>query len=234
VDPVPGNGDEDLLEADHRDAESLRGDQERVARMSAELLSGFRALHGVRHGVTMFGSARVREGHPDYARAREIGAALGRDGCTIITGGGPGLMEAANRGARDVGARSVGLSIDLPFHERENPYLDLRVRFHYFFARKVCFVRYAMAFVVMPGGFGTLDELFEALVLIQTGKVRDFPVLVVDGDVYDPLWVWVRERLAGGGFISPGDPDLVTFCDGPEAVVNCVRRAAAAQDARAA
>ena len=136
-------------------------------------------MAGVGRAVAVFGSARTREGHPTYALAREIGRALGEAGFTVITGGGPGAMEAANRGARDAGARSIGLTIDLPTTEPPNPYLDRKLDFHYFFARKVMFVRYSSAFVVLPGGFGTLDELFEALTLIQTGKIRHFPVVLV-------------------------------------------------------
>jgi uncharacterized protein (TIGR00730 family) len=147
----------------------------------------------------------------------------------VITGGGPGLMEAANRGARDVGARSIGLNIELPFEQHANPYLDLSLTFRYFFARKVCFVRYAMGFVVLPGGFGTLDELFEALVLIQTAKVRHFPVLLVGREHWGPLWAWVQERLVAGGYVSPEDLELVELLDDPEAVARRMRQAALAQ-----
>src|SRR4051812_22605548 len=176
---IPLTPDEELLGAESPGVQSLHTDSDRLARMTADLKMGFDALAGTQCGVTVFGSARIPADDPQYALGRSVGAALGRAGFTVITGGGPGLMEAANRGARDAGARSVGLNIELPFEQFANPYLDLSLNFRYFFARKVCFVRYAVGFVVLPGGFGTLDELFEALVLIQTDKVRHFPVLLV-------------------------------------------------------
>jgi uncharacterized protein (TIGR00730 family) len=230
----PATPDEELLSAELPTVRSERTDEERVERMCADLMAGFKALAGTTCGVTVFGSARTPADDPHYELARTIGAELGRAGFTVITGGGPGLMEAANRGAREVGARSVGLPIELPFEERLNPYLDVTVRFRYFFARKVCFVRYANAFVVLPGGFGTLDELFEAVVLIQTGKVRDFPVVLVDRAHWAPLWDWVRGALVRGGYISPGDPDVVTICDRAEEAVEQVMRGAIAQGALAA
>ena len=197
--------------------------------MRADLEMGFDALAGLGCGVSVFGSARVPEDDPDYALGRAVGAALGRAGLTVITGGGPGLMEAASRGARDVGARSIGLNIELPFEQHANPYLDLSLTFRYFFARKVCFVRYSCGFVVLPGGFGTLDELFEALTLIQTDKVRQFPVVLVGRHHWGPLWDWVRERLLADGYISPEDLELVTLCDDPEEAVATMRAAGQAQ-----
>jgi uncharacterized protein (TIGR00730 family) len=226
---LPLTYDEELLGADRPVVESLRTDAERLDRMRADLAMGFEAMHGTTCGVSVFGSARVGREEPDYALGRAVGAELGRAGFSVITGGGPGLMEAANRGARDVGARSIGLNIELPFEQFANEYLDVSVTFHYFFARKVCFVRYAIGFVVLPGGFGTLDELFEALVLVQTAKVRQFPVVLVGRHHWEPLWDWVGDRLVGGGYVSPGDLELVSLCDDPGEAVAALRSAAFAQ-----
>ena len=225
---IPLTPDEELLGADRPRIESLHTDDERLERMRGDLEMGFRALEGTR-GVSVFGSARVGTNEPDYALGRAVGAALGRAGFSVITGGGPGLMEAANRGARDVGARSIGLNIELPFEQFANQYLDLSLTFRYFFARKVCFVRYATGFVVLPGGFGTLDELFEALVLIQTDKVRHFPVVLVGRHHWGPLWDWVGDRLVSGGYVSPEDLELVTLCDEPEDAVERLVAGARAQ-----
>src|SRR5688500_5711954 len=197
--------------------------------MAAELREGFAALSGIRQGVAVFGSARTPPGHPRYELAREIGGALGRAGMCVITGGGPGSMEAANRGAHEVGAKSVGLTIDLPFEQVHGRWVDLSVDFHYFFARKVMFVRYSGAFVVLPGGFGTLDELFEALTLIQTGKIRFFPVILVGTDFWCDLHDWLRDRLVAEGTISPDDLELLQVTDSPEEVVAICRAAAEAQ-----
>ena len=226
---LPRTPDEELLGAESPRIESLHTDTERLARMDGDLQMGFDAMAGTTCGVTVFGSARVPHDDPEYALGRAVGAALGQAGFTIITGGGPGLMEAANRGARDVGARSIGLNIELPFEQHANPYLDLSLTFRYFFARKVCFVRYAMGFVVLPGGFGTLDELFEALVLIQTDKVRQFPVLLVGRDHWGPLWEWVEQRLVRGRYVSPEDLDLVELLDDPDEVADRMRQAARVQ-----
>ena len=191
--------------------------------MRAELDYGFDVMRQVTRGVAVFGSARTPQDHPRYALGREVGRALGAAGFTVITGGGPGAMEAANRGAQDAGAMSVGLSIDLPFEQGLNPYLDLSVDFHYFFARKVMFVRYSGAFVVLPGGYGTLDELFEALTLIQTGKIREFPVVLMDSGYWGGLVGWLRERMLVEGNISPVDVDLLHVTDSvDEAVAICV------------
>ena len=156
-------------------------DAERMRHVAAELAMGFGALSGITRAVTVFGSARTPPEHPLYAQARALGACLGRAGYAVITGGGAGIMEAANRGAHDVGATSVGCNIELPHEQAFNPYVDIRLQFDHFFARKVMFVRYASAFVICPGGFGTLDELFEALTLTQTGTIRHFPLLLLGG-----------------------------------------------------
>jgi uncharacterized protein (TIGR00730 family) len=194
--------------------------------MREELEAGFARLSGVRRGVAVFGSARTPEGHPRYEQARAIGRALGRAGFTVITGGGPGAMEAANRGARDAGAPSVGLTIDLPFEQGQNRWVDLAVDFHYFFARKVMFVRYSGAFVVLPGGYGTLDELFESLTLIQTGKIRFFPVVLFGSDYWAGLVDWLRDAMLAAGNISPQDLGLLRVTDSVDEAVSICRAAA--------
>jgi uncharacterized protein (TIGR00730 family) len=197
--------------------------------MAEELRRGFRALAGVRRGVSVFGSARTPPDHPRYEQARRIGEALGRAGFCVITGGGPGAMEAANRGAHEAGGKSVGLNIDLPFEQGMNPYVDLAVDFHYFFARKVMFVRYSSAFVVLPGGYGTLDELFEALTLIQTQKIRFFPVVLLGSEYWAGLVDWLRERMLAEGNISPADLDLLHITDSVDEVVAICSAAAERQ-----
>jgi hypothetical protein len=222
----PQDPDEELLAADLPTVESEITDAQRVERMRGELEYGFATLGGVYRAVAVFGSARTRPGEPNYEQGVAVGRALGEAGFAVITGGGPGSMEAANRGAQEAGARSIGLTIDLPQEQGDNPYLDVSVDFHYFFARKVMFVRYSGAFVVLPGGYGTLDELFEALTLIQTGKIRFFPVILVGVDHWSGLVGWLRERLADGGFISPGDMDLLRCTDSIDEVVEICRAAA--------
>jgi uncharacterized protein (TIGR00730 family) len=183
-------------------------DADRVRDIAQELAGGFDALAGVGRAVTIFGSARTPREHPHYALVREVGACLGRRGWAVITGGGPGLMEAANRGARDVGAQSIGCNIELPREQRQNEYLDIALTFKHFFARKVMFVRYASAFVIAPGGYGTLDELFEALTLIQTATIRHFPVILLDGageGEWDGLLGWLRTRALADRRIDPED-----------------------------
>jgi uncharacterized protein (TIGR00730 family) len=227
----PLTDDEEVLGAELPSVLSLVTDDQRVTRMKAEIEMGFKALHGIQRGVSVFGSARTPPGSAEYALAREVGRRLGRAGFTVITGGGPGAMEAANRGAHEVGARSVGLNIELPFEQHANGYVDVALEFHYFFTRKIMFVRYANAFVVLPGGFGTLDELFEALTLIQTGKVREFPVCLVDSSYWGSLIDWLRERALADGMISPEDMDLFVVCDDLDEVVERVRAGARAQGA---
>jgi hypothetical protein len=222
----PQDLDEELLAAELPSVVSEITDEQRVARMRDELAAGFEAMADVGRAVAVFGSARTPEGHPNYDLARTLGRELGAAGFTVITGGGPGAMEGAARGAQEAGARSVGLTIDLPFAEPASSYLDRRVDFHYFFARKVMFVRYSSAFVVLPGGYGTLDELFESLTLIQTGKIRHFPVILVGSDFWCGLVDWLRDRLLTAGTISPEDLDLLRVTDSPsEAVAACVAAA---------
>jgi uncharacterized protein (TIGR00730 family) len=197
-------------------------DAERLREIAAEFAMGFDALSGVRRAVTMFGSARTPPSHPYYAMVREVAATLGRAGYAIITGGGAGLMEAANRGARDAGALSVGCNIELPREQHLNAYVDVGLEFRHFFARKVMFVRYACAFVICPGGFGTLDELFEALTLIQTRTIRDFPVILVGTGEWDGLLDWLRARALADGRISGADLSSLHRADDPAAVLDLV------------
>ncbi|HUB74174.1 MAG TPA: TIGR00730 family Rossman fold protein [Solirubrobacteraceae bacterium] len=180
-------------------------DSERIRDVAGEFARGFDALAEVGRAVTVFGSARTPPDHPHYALARAVGACLGHAGYAIITGGGGGIMEAANRGARDAGALSVGCNIELPHEQRLNPYVDLGLRFRHFFARKVMFVRYASAFVICPGGYGTLDELFECLTLIQTQTIRHFPVILVGDGEWDGLIRWLRAGALADGRIDRAD-----------------------------
>jgi uncharacterized protein (TIGR00730 family) len=192
---------------------SLHSDDERITRIERELRRGFERLAGVGRAVCVFGSARTPLDHREYARAREIGRALGEAGYAVLTGGGPGAMEAANRGARDAGAPSIGLNILLPDEQRLNPYVDIGVTFDYFFVRKLMFVRYSSSFVILPGGFGTLDETFEVLTLIQTGEAVDRPVALVGSDYWAGLWRWVDSELLGGGLISRDDFEIASIAD---------------------
>jgi uncharacterized protein (TIGR00730 family) len=173
--------------------------------------------------VTVFGSARFGESHRYYALARRIGSEIARLGFTVVTGGGPGIMEAANRGAREAGGRSVGCNILLPREQAPNRYLDLLVTFRYFFVRKVMLVKYSQAFVILPGGFGTLDEAYEAATLIQTGKIRDFPLIFVGTDYWGPLFDFMREGMLGEGTIDPGDLDRLVLTDSVDEVLDALR-----------
>jgi uncharacterized protein (TIGR00730 family) len=204
-------------------------DDVRLQRIHDEVERGFDALRDVENGVSVFGSARVPAGHRWYELGREVGACLARHGFTVITGGGPGLMEAANRGAQEGGGLSVGLNIQLPHEQRLNPYVDRGLEFHYFFARKLMFVRYARAFVILPGGFGTLDEMTESLTLMQTDRVRHFPTILVGREFWAPLLTWFDDRLEDDGLISPEDKELLLAVDTPEEVCDHVRRASEAQ-----
>ncbi|MFM9997010.1 MAG: TIGR00730 family Rossman fold protein [Phycisphaerales bacterium] len=196
----------------------------RACRIFAECIKGFRALHFVGPCVTVFGSARFKDDHPYYALAREMGSRISKLGFTVMTGGGPGIMEAANRGARDAEGPSIGCNIQLPMEQKPNPYLDKFVEFRYFFVRKVMLVKYSYAFVVMPGGFGTLDELFEALTLVQTGKIRQFPVILMGRDFWKPLLEFLEQRLLAAGTIGREDLDLLTVTDSPDEAVAAIAR----------
>jgi uncharacterized protein (TIGR00730 family) len=226
---IPATLDEELLNSGSPVVVATQSEKERLDRMRAELEHGFEVLGGIGPAVSIFGSARVDEQHPVYDLARRTARMLGEAGFAIVTGGGPGVMEAANRGAREAGATSVGLDIELPFEQMKNPYVDVGLRFHYFFTRKVMFVRYACAFVVFPGGFGTLDELFEALTLIQTGKIQHFPVVLAGLDYWRGLLDWMSERLAGEGNIGPRDLELLSKSDDPAEVVEIVKAGASRQ-----
>lgn len=226
---TPRTEDEELLGAQLPTILAEHTEAERLERIHAELERGFAALSGVRRGVSVFGSARIPPDDPQYALARETARVLGEAGLAIITGGGPGIMEAANRGARDAGAVSVGLNIELPFEQDANAFQDIELHFHYFFTRKLMFVRYANAYVVFPGGFGTLDELFEALVLIQTRKIRDFPVVLVGAGFWSGLVDWLRERVAASRLISDTDLGLMALTDDPDEVRDIVLRAVGRQ-----
>jgi uncharacterized protein (TIGR00730 family) len=208
----------------HRSAPELRfleGPQPRLFeltrafRIFAECVRGFRTLHFVGPCVTVFGSARFAEDHPWYRLGRAVGGELAKVGFTVMTGGGPGIMEAANRGAKDVGGRSVGCNIKLPMEQAPNPYLDSCVEFRYFFVRKVMLVKYSYGFVVLPGGFGTMDELFETLTLIQTDKIRNFPMVLMGRSYWEPLIGFIRDRMLSAGTISAGDLDRFLVTDDP-------------------
>ncbi len=203
--------DEELLRSPF-DLEEARDDQ-RLERIKAEVDRGFDALRDVDDGVSIFGSARIEEGHRWYELCRETAACLSRDGFTVITGGGPGLMEAANRGAAEAGGLSVGLNIELPMEQETNRFVNRGLEFHYFFARKLMFVRYARAFVIFPGGFGTLDELFEGLTLMQTHRIQLFPTILVDTKHWEPLLDWIDEGLRETGLIAPPDMELLVTAD---------------------
>jgi uncharacterized protein (TIGR00730 family) len=209
----PATPDEELLEAETTAILSELTDAQRVLRIQDELRAGFRTLNHIGKAVSFFGSARTPRDHPRYQAAREMARTLGHEGYAIVTGGGPGIMEAANRGAREAGVPSVGLGIDLPGEQGLNEYVDVELNFHYFFARKVMFVRYASGFVVYPGGFGTLDELFEAATLRQTEKIRYFPIVLVGSDYWGGMMTWLRDTVLRDGNIGPGDVNALAVCD---------------------
>jgi uncharacterized protein (TIGR00730 family) len=194
----------------------------RVLRIQAEFVEGFGALATLGPAVSIFGSARTQPGTAEYATALNLAAALAHSGYAVITGGGPGIMEAANRGACEAGGVSVGLGIELPFEQGMNEWVDIGVDFRYFFARKTMFVKYAQAFVVFPGGFGTFDELFEALTLVQTGKVTSFPVVLMGTSYWNGLIAWLRERVVADGNVSPSDLDLIRVTDDVDEAVRIV------------
>ncbi len=200
------------------------GDTWRIFKILAEFVEGFEKLAGIDPAVTVFGSARVKEGDPKYELSREIGRRLAAEGITVVTGGGPGIMEAANRGAFEAGGQSVGLNIELPFEQKINPYVRKSVTFEYFFVRKVMLVKYANAFIILPGGFGTMDELFEALTLIQTGKIMPFPMILVDREYWSGMLDWIKKSMVDNGFISKQDLNYIQSVDTAEEVITIVRQ----------
>jgi uncharacterized protein (TIGR00730 family) len=216
---VPSSADEEIIYAESRLVATERDDAERLQRVQHELELGFRELGEIGPAICLFGSARLTEETPEYQRSREMGRALGEAGFAVITGGGPGLMEAANRGAQDVGALSVGLNIELPHEQALNPYVDLGIEFHYFFTRKLMFVRYSDALVVFPGGFGTLDELFEVLTLIQTGKAVDHPVVLEGSAFWSGLIEWIEEFPLAQGMLTQEDLAQAEVADGVDDVM---------------
>ncbi len=232
ADPEPRPADAAGLVAETEEGRFLVGPQPRLrelaraVRIFLECVKGFRALHFIGPCVTVFGSARFREDNPYYALAREVGSRLARKGYAVMTGGGPGIMEAANRGAREAGGRSVGCNIELPHEQHPNPYLDVFVDFRYFFVRKVMLVKYSYAFVLMPGGFGTMDEIFETATLIQTGKIERFPLVLMGREYWDELLDFMRRRMVAKGTISPEDLDRFFLTDDPAEAVNHIHRVA--------
>lgn len=196
----------------------------RIFRIMAEFVEGFEELSRVGRCVTIFGSARTSETNDDYILARETASALVERGYTIVTGGGPGIMEAANRGAHEAGGQSVGLNIELPMEQKPNPYINIHIDFHYFFVRKVMLVKYSEAFIIFPGGFGTLDEFFESITLIQTHRIKPFPVILVDRGYWSGLIKWLEERLLGENKIAAKDLTIFKLVDTLDEILNCLER----------
>ncbi|MDQ5846246.1 MAG: TIGR00730 family Rossman fold protein [Acidobacteriota bacterium] len=213
--------DEQLLESPQPD-EFTHTDTWRVFRIMGEFVTGFDELATLSRGVSVFGSARTRSDDPDYAAAQETAALLARAGFAVITGGGPGIMEAANRGAFEAGGLSIGCNIELPFEQKSNDYLTLSLKFKYFFVRKMMFVKYSLGFIIFPGGFGTLDELFEALTLIQTQKIRNFPVVLYGSAYWKGLLDWITEQAKKTGKVTEHDLQLLSITDSPAEVVRII------------
>ncbi|MFC9476732.1 LOG family protein [Nocardia sp. NPDC055002] len=220
--PGVRTADRNLLDT-RQDSEWVHTDPWRVLRIQAEFVEGFGALAEIPRAVTVFGSARTGPDHPEYVAGKAIGTALSQAGFAVITGGGPGAMEAANRGCSEAGGYSIGLGIELPFEQGLNNWVDLGINFRYFFVRKTMFVKYSQAFVCLPGGFGTLDELFEALTLVQTRKITRFPIILFGVDYWSGLVDWLRSSLAGSGKISPEDLDLIQLTDSVDEVVRIIQ-----------
>jgi uncharacterized protein (TIGR00730 family) len=219
---IPGTTTDQRLLDRRGPSDWVHTDPWRVLRIQSEFVEGFGLLAELPRAVSVFGSARTPTDHQDYADGVAIGAALARAGFAVITGGGPGCMEAVNKGASQAGGVSVGLGIELPFEQAMNEWVDIGVQFRYFFARKTMFVKYAQAFVVLPGGFGTMDELFEALTLVQTRKVTMFPVVLWRSEYWSGLLDWVRERVLAEGKVAESDIDLLTVCDDLDHLVDVI------------
>jgi hypothetical protein len=223
---IPQTTTDQRLLASDQETDWLHSDPWRVMRIQSEFVEGFGALAELGPAVSVFGSARTKPGHPDYAAGETVGRLLVESGYAVITGGGPGVMEAANKGAAEAGGTSVGLGIELPFEQGVNEYVNLGINFRYFFARKTMFLKYAQGFIVMPGGFGTFDELFEAVTLVQTHKVTQFPLVLVGKEYWGGLLEWIRSTALGHGTISDVDLDIMYLTDDPaEAVRHVVERA---------
>jgi uncharacterized protein (TIGR00730 family) len=201
-----------------------KSDTWRVFRIMAELVEGFEALNNIGPAVTIFGSARLQPGSPYYNKCLKVAESLAKDGFAVISGGGPGIMEAANKGAQNANGTSVGLNIELPMEQMPNSFQDVRVEFRYFFVRKLMFVKYAVAYVIFPGGFGTMDELFEALTLIQTKKIRSFPVVLVGKHYWGGLIDWMRQTLLASGAVNAEDIDLMHIVEEPEEVCAIINK----------
>ncbi|BDA65025.1 LOG family protein [Actinomyces capricornis] len=223
---IPEQTTDERLLSQSDETDWLHSDPWRVLRIQSEFVEGFGALAELGPAISVFGSARTAPTDPAYQTAQEIGSGLARSGYAVITGGGPGMMEAANRGAHNAGGVSVGLGIELPHEQGLNEYVDLGINFRYFFARKTMFVKYSDGFVVMPGGMGTLDELFESLTLVQTRKVSSFPIVLVDSGYWSGLLEWMRSTVVERGMISPQDPDLIQVVDTAQEAVDFVVGAA--------
>ncbi len=200
------------------------GESWRLFKIMGEFVEGIDNLHDLGPAVSIFGSARTAADHPDYKKAYAVAQLFASSGYAVITGGGPGIMEAANKGAAKESGESVGLKINLPFEEKGNPYLTTEVQFDYFFVRKVMFVKYAQAYIIMPGGLGTLDELFETLTLVQTGRIRNMPVILMGTQFWSGLMDWIRDRLVSDGLISPDDLDLFHLVDDPQEALEIVQK----------
>ena len=200
------------------------GESWRVFKIMGEFIDGVETLHDIGKAVSIFGSARTQPDNPDYKKAQEIAALFVKNDFAVITGGGGGIMEAANKGAEEAGGVSVGLNIQLPFEQKPNPYANVTLEFKYFFVRKVMFVKYAVAYIIMPGGFGTMDELFESLTLIQTRRIRPFPVILVGSHYWAGLLDWIKGTMLEHNLISPDDLDIFQVLDDPEEIVKAVRR----------
>jgi uncharacterized protein (TIGR00730 family) len=201
----------------------IREDPWRIFRIMAEFVDSFQTMSQVGPAVTIFGSARTKANHRYYRAAADIAKGLAKHNLAVITGGGPGIMEAANKGAAQAGGRSVGLNIELPHEQAGNRFANVPIHFHYFFARKVCFVKYSLGYVYMPGGFGTLDELFEVLTLVQTQRIPQFPMILFGTEHWKELVAWMKARLVKDKLISPGDLDLLTMTDDVDEVVEIIR-----------
>ncbi len=200
------------------------GESWRLFKIMGEFVDGVESLHEVGPAVSIFGSARTKSSDPIFLKTEQIAALFVKQNFAVITGGGGGIMEAANKGAAEAGGKSIGLNIELPFEQKPNPHANLQLNFHYFFIRKVMFVKYASAYIIMPGGFGTLDELFEAVTLIQTQRIKPFPLIMVDSDYWSGLVEWIKKRLLAEKLISPADMDILQVMDDPEEIVKTVQK----------